>query len=127
MGVFTGIICSTTILLFTLIITIIIASTNTGFQKGFGEPFHYDAHTLSQISVSIHLLINILSIILLAASNCTMQVMASPTRADIDKAHRTGQWFDISVLSLRNLKRIPRRRKILCALPGLSSVPVHLL
>ncbi|KAF2108210.1 hypothetical protein BDV96DRAFT_285358 [Lophiotrema nucula] len=85
-----------------------------------------EPRTLSRISVGIHLLINALSTILLAASNYTMQVLSSPTRGDLDKAHRSGKWFDIGVLSSRNLSTIPGRRLLLCIVLGFSSIPLHL-
>jgi hypothetical protein len=78
-------------------------------------------------SSAIHIAVNALSTILLAVSNYTMQVLSSPTREDIDKAHAKHEHLDIGVLSVRNLTRIPRRRLLLFLLMGLSSIPIHLL
>ncbi|PVI04090.1 hypothetical protein DM02DRAFT_519244 [Periconia macrospinosa] len=58
--------------------------------------------------------------------NYTIQVLSAPTRAEVDKAHRKGQYFDIGVLSVHNLKRISWKRIFLCAIMLLSSVPLHL-
>jgi len=59
----------------------------------------------------LHVAINILSTLLLGASNFTMQCLVAPTRRDIDKAHSEGKWLDIGVPSIKNLPYIPRVRK----------------
>ncbi|KAF1966152.1 hypothetical protein BU23DRAFT_417826, partial [Bimuria novae-zelandiae CBS 107.79] len=58
--------------------------------------------------------------------NYTMQVLSSPTRKEIDRAHRNGKWFDIGVLGVHNLRRIPLKRLMLCSILILSSSPLHL-
>ncbi|KAH7129593.1 hypothetical protein B0J13DRAFT_139639 [Dactylonectria estremocensis] len=81
---------------------------------------------IRNVNVALHLLINVLSSILLAASNYGMQCLSAPTRADVDKAHSRGKWLDIGIPSIRNLADIPRKRAILWGLLVLSSVPLHL-
>jgi len=81
----------------------------------------------SQWSTIFHVLINVLSTILLGASNYTMQVLSSPTRSDIDVAHVKDGWLDVGLLSLHNLRFLPRGRVALSLLLGLSSIPLHLL
>ncbi|KAI5465240.1 hypothetical protein BGZ63DRAFT_347217 [Mariannaea sp. PMI_226] len=73
----------------------------------------------------LHLVVNIFSSILLAASNYGMQCLSAPTRADVDKAHFRGKWMDIGIPSIGNLFAIPRKRVVLWALLLLSSVPLH--
>ena len=80
-----------------------------------------------RISTRIHLVINILSTLLLGASNMCMQLLAAPTRSEIDRAHRDRYWLDIGVPSIRNLKYISRERLIVWVILGLSSVPLHFL
>lgn len=75
----------------------------------------------------VHLATNLLSTILLSGSNYCMQCLSAPTRSDIDFAHHAGRWLDIGVMSIRNLRRISRRRLFLWSLLGLSSLPLHLL
>ncbi|KAL8692921.1 MAG: hypothetical protein Q9218_002147 [Villophora microphyllina] len=82
---------------------------------------------MQNLSIWLHLLLNILSTVLLAASNYCMQCLSSPTRADIDKAHARHRWLDIGIPSVRNLFAVSRRRALLWALLALSSVPLHLL
>jgi hypothetical protein len=89
-------------------------------------PMSGEAEDMSWWSSAFHIVINILSTLLLGASNYTMQVLSSPTRGEIDRAHSSNQWLDIGVLSLRNLGRISRRRRFLCVILALSSIPIHL-
>ncbi|KAL9601249.1 MAG: hypothetical protein Q9219_002654 [cf. Caloplaca sp. 3 TL-2023] len=79
------------------------------------------------LTIWLHLLINVLSTVLLAASNYCMQCLSSPTRAKIDRAHARHRWLDIGVPSVRNLFRISRSRALLWSLLALSSFPLHLL
>ncbi|PVH96548.1 hypothetical protein DM02DRAFT_535057 [Periconia macrospinosa] len=78
-----------------------------------GVLFHGDCERARQLNTLLHLAINILSTILLSSSNYCMQILSAPTRKEVDEAHAKGQWLDIGVLSIRNLRRINRRRVML--------------
>ena len=82
---------------------------------------------VSRLSLWIHLAINALSTLLLSASNYTMQVLVSPTREEIDRAHARRDWLDIGIPSFRNLRHISAVRVQLWSLLALSSVPLHLM
>ena len=92
-----------------------------------GTLYHGDCGTSSQLSTRLHLLINLLSTLLIGSSNFCMQLLVAPTRAEVDKAHNEHRWLDIGVPSIDNLKSIPYKRRILWAMLGLSSVPLHFL
>ncbi|KAG8676539.1 hypothetical protein FPOAC1_002544 [Fusarium poae] len=79
------------------------------------------------MSLLIHLIINVLGSVLLSASNYGMQCLSTPTRADVDKAHAQKRWVDIGIPSFRNLREVSTRRVILWWLLVLSSLPLHLL
>lgn len=72
-----------------------------------------------------HILINILSTLLLGASNLSMQLLAAPTRREVDRAHSEGKWLDIGVPSWRNLRSISRTRLLIWWCLALSSIPLH--
>jgi hypothetical protein len=127
MGIILGCCMSSIVLGVNITVLIIGATRGKGFQGGFAVPMSGLAEEVSWWSSAIHILINALSTLLLAASNYTMQVLSSPTRKDLDKAHAKNEHLDIGVLSLRNLGRIPRRRLLLFIIMGLSSIPIHLL
>lgn len=71
--------------------------------------------------------INVLSSLLLGASNFCMQILSAPTRKEIDAAHARRKWLSIGVPSLKNLFYIDRKKGALWILLGLSSIPLHLL
>ena len=75
----------------------------------------------------LHLAINVLSTILLSASNYCIQCLSSPTRQEVNKAHANAEWLDIGVPSIRDLRYIGWRRIITWWLLGLNSVPLHLM
>ncbi|KAF4624484.1 hypothetical protein G7Y89_g13685 [Cudoniella acicularis] len=94
---------------------------------GFSYLYTRSCKKVATISLWIHLAINVLSTMLLSASNYTMQVISSPTRKEIDKAHREFRWLDIGVSSTRNLRHISGGRIIMWIVLGLGSAPLHLM
>ncbi|GIZ44544.1 hypothetical protein CKM354_000774000 [Cercospora kikuchii] len=83
--------------------------------------------TSRAIDLSMHLFINLLGTILLAAGNNCAQILSAPTREEITQAHRRGRWVDIGVPSVRNLREIPAWRISLWLLLYISSAPLHLI
>ncbi|KAI9172367.1 hypothetical protein HJFPF1_01869 [Paramyrothecium foliicola] len=55
------------------------------------------------MAYGVSVAVNILGLIILAGANYAFQVLSSPTRAEIDIAHRQESWVDIGIPSLRNL------------------------
>lgn len=87
-----------------------------------------DCNHVERATIWFHVGINVLSSLLLSASNYTMQALCSPTRKEIDRAHAKGDWVDIGTPSVRNIfGRISWKRTSLWWILGLSSVPIHLL
>ncbi|KAH6644216.1 hypothetical protein C7974DRAFT_17012 [Boeremia exigua] len=95
-------------------------------ESGIVTLFIGDESKITRLNTIFHVFINVLSSLLLAGSNYTMQVLSSPTRQEVDTAHRQRDWLAIGLLSPRNWKRIARKRALLCLILGLSSVPLHL-
>jgi hypothetical protein len=104
-----------------------IAGAVAGYKGGIAQLVRGDSVKVSNYNTAYHTLINILSTILLSASNYTMQVLSSPTRKEIDLAHAKGYWVEIGVVSMRNLRVMSRKRRLLWWMLGISSVPLHLL
>lgn len=75
----------------------------------------------------IHVIINILGTLLLGASNLTLQLIAAPTRTEVDNAHSKGIWLDIGVPSLKNLLKISRTSLLIWCCLAISSLPIHFL
>ena len=114
------------VLIINLILTI-WAIAKTGIQDGLGTLYDGSCKRTTSLTFWIHLAINVLSTLLLGASNYSMQCLSSPTRSEIDKAHSQGIWLDIGVPSVRNLRRLSTPRIFLWWLLAISSIPLHLL
>lgn len=77
--------------------------------------------------VALHLLINVLSTAILAASNYTMQTLVAPSREEVDEEHKKGRWLDIGTPSTRNLFVVARHRVWLWVVLLTTATPFHLL
>jgi len=113
-------------------IFLLVGERRAGFpslSSNQGKRTIYDGNcdSTKKINVGVHLLINILSTILLGASNYCMQCMSAPTREEAEQAHAKFRWVDIGVPSIRNLSKIRGLRALLWLLLGISSLPLHLL
>ncbi|KAF5366876.1 hypothetical protein D9757_011930 [Collybiopsis confluens] len=108
-------------------IVILVWSATKSGGSAIGIAFQGDCNTVDQYSVGIHLVINVLSTVLLGASNYMMQTLCAPTRAEVDRAHKKGIWLDIGLQSIRNLKYASRMKRILWVALSISSIPLHLL
>ena len=115
-------------LVFTVNVAVTIwAATKFGVQKGIGTIQDGSCAEARSLSLWLHVAINALSTLLLSASNYTMQCLSSPTRDEVDKAHKQGIRLDIGVPSIRNLRLISWNRIILWWLLALSGIPLHFL
>ena len=82
---------------------------------------------ISTVDTVMHFVINVLSILLLTASNFVMQCLSSPTREEINKAYSKGHWLDIGVPTMKNLTCIDLWRSFLWILLAFSSIPLAFL
>ena len=125
-----GILCcavaSAVVMVINLTLTV-WASKRYGLQEGLGTIVDGKCSETKKLAVCTHLGINVLSTLLLGASNYTMQCLSSPTREDINRAHSQNLWLNIGTPSIRNLLGISRSRMVLWWLVAISSVPLHLL
>ncbi|PWY87377.1 hypothetical protein BO70DRAFT_287518 [Aspergillus heteromorphus CBS 117.55] len=78
-------------------------------------------------TTGLHLVINVLSTVVLAASSYCMQCLSSPSRTEIDRAHAERVWLDVGVSSLRNLTFAGWTRRALWLALMMTSVPIHLI
>jgi hypothetical protein len=128
MGVLLSCLSLSIVLICNIALVVVGTRTYSGYNKdSVSTILEGDEARISGLNTLIHVIINALSTILLSASNYTMQVLISPTRDEIDSAHRARKWFKISLFSLRNLQIISRKHVILCVVLAISSLPLHLL
>lgn len=117
---------SVLVLIANLILTILPISKGST-TNGIGTIYEGDCGSIRKWNTVLHLGINILSTILLSASNFCMQLLVAPIRSEIDRAHGEQAWMDIGIPSLRNLGYINWKRKVVWVLLALSSGTLHLL
>ncbi|KAJ5221343.1 uncharacterized protein N7469_010230 [Penicillium citrinum] len=77
-------------------------------------------------TIMAHFIINMMSTILQAASNFSMQCLNSPTRREVDAAHSKSIWLDIGTPSIRNIFHGSKAKGALWMLLGFSSFPLHM-
>ncbi|KAI1080057.1 hypothetical protein F5B20DRAFT_542097 [Whalleya microplaca] len=106
---------------------VIYTNLNYPSRNGVGLIFAGDCDEVNKLDGYCHLLINILSTGMLTASNHCTQLLAAPTRADVDRAHRDKTWLDIGVPNLRNFRYIGGWRRLVCVLLVFCSLPIHLM
>lgn len=117
---------STFVLVLNIVLAILTATTWTT-TEGVSTAFMGDCTVAARTTTALHLLINLLSSLLLGASNYCMQRLVAPTRKEIDIAHLKKKWLDVGVPSVRNLVSISTRRLAIWLLLGLTSMPLHFL
>ncbi|KAJ5969588.1 hypothetical protein N7501_005836 [Penicillium viridicatum] len=119
------------ILAINLILTIIAAGIATRHgNSAWGISvviYQGDCGIVKRWSLALHLIINILSTLILAASNYCMQTLVAPTREEVDAAHARGEWLDIGGASIKNLLAIGRDRLGLWIILMLTASPFHLM
>ncbi|KAK2782992.1 hypothetical protein FQN53_009405 [Emmonsiellopsis sp. PD_33] len=122
---------ATTVLIVNIILTIIAAARAYSTYEGqsFGSAILYQGSCSrsKNWATGLHFVINILSTLVLAASNYSMQSLNAPSRQEVDNAHSRGKWLDIGTPSWRNLRVAGKRRRILWSLLLASSLPIHLI
>jgi hypothetical protein len=125
-GVLVAIIVVLSVLLLNIILVIIAASSWHPVDR-IATAFTGDCNKAARTTTALHLLINLLSSLLLGASNYCMQRLVSPTRKEVDACHSRNIWLDIGMPSVRNLFSINKGRTALWFLLALSSAPLHFL
>lgn len=128
MGVLLGTITSMLVLICNIAMVILGAKAKGGYDRdGVATLIEGEEVTVSRLNTICHVFINVLSTVLLSASNYTMQVLNAPTRYEMDRAHANGKWLDVGLLSVHNMRIISSKRAALCLVLAVSSLPLHLL
>ena len=116
-----------TAILLTNIIVLVWTTSNYRMENGIGSFYKGSCAKAKSLNTWLQLLINILCTVLLGSSNYCMQCLTSPTRDEVDKAHRRKRLLRIGVPSLRNLRFISGYRVFVWVCLGLSALPIHFL
>ncbi|PKY07948.1 hypothetical protein P168DRAFT_331255 [Aspergillus campestris IBT 28561] len=120
----------TSIILF-INVVLTITAASMSYSKYQSQGYNYlalyqgNCSTSKNLARGMHGLINVLSTLMLAASNYCMQCLSAPSRQSIDEAHAQRKWMHIGVPSLKNLRSIGLKSQILWTLLCITSVPIH--
>jgi hypothetical protein len=124
----TGFLSSTSVLMINAVFVCVLARKHGfGSNRGVISLYEGECAWTKRVNTGAHVCINILSTFLLGASNVCMQLLAAPTRDEVDAAHQRRVWLDIGIPSWKNLRNIKRSRVWVWALLGLSSIPLHFM
>ena len=123
-GALTSCVTALIVLLINISVTLWATSSYSTVDR-IATLFHGSCEHAKSINMWLQLAINILSTLLLGASNYCMQCLSSPTRDEVDKAHSKRSFLHIGVPSGRNLMGIGWKRKMLWLSLGLSALPLH--
>ncbi|KAI1822183.1 hypothetical protein F4861DRAFT_415669 [Xylaria intraflava] len=86
-----------------------------------------DCSTATRIKIGANTVINVFSVVLLAGANYVFQVLISPTRREISKAHDRKRWLDIGMPSLRNLAYVSVPRAMIGLAALLVAIAIHVI
>ncbi|CAI6341145.1 unnamed protein product [Periconia digitata] len=103
------------------------ASTQSMLGAAVAIIFEGDCVEAKDLSTASHVVINILSTLLLGASNYCMHIACSPSRRDIDRMHARKKTLQIGINSVSNVFKLPWNRRIAWCILGLSSIPLYLI
>lgn len=89
--------------------------------------YHGPCSTSNSLDLFLQFVINIFSTCVLASSNFFMQIVSSPTRKELDHAHRSLHSLEIGVSSFKNLGSLSWFKILAWGGLFLTSVPIHLV
>ena len=89
--------CTAGVVLLVNLIFLVVAIVTVGQDNGIGTLYKGDCDTVKRWDTIIHLILNLLGVAILAASNFTVQCISSPTREELDKAHANRRPLDIGI------------------------------
>ncbi|KAF3028958.1 hypothetical protein E8E15_009576 [Penicillium rubens] len=85
-------------------VAVVLAYSKYGAGEFGYAPIHQGKCSVAKNSATgIHLVINILSTIMLGASNYCMQCLAAPSRSEVDEAHQKRAWLAIGTPDIAHL------------------------
>ena len=117
----------TTVVFFANIILLGWAYPKLESSGGNALLYKGDCDEMKKIDTWSHFGINVLSTLLLGASNAAMQCLVAPSREDIDRAHPRGRVLEIGINGLANWRNMGWRRRSIWFALVMSSFPLHLL
>lgn len=112
----------------TLLLIILVIVISQGDSNLFSTAiiFKGDCRTTKIVNSLLHLLLNLISGLILASSRFFMQILSSPSRQEVGRAHLQLRSLDIGVPSVKNFLFISPVKAVGWMVLLISSVPIHL-
>ncbi|KAI8963300.1 hypothetical protein F5Y11DRAFT_365301 [Daldinia sp. FL1419] len=111
-----------------LLVSLVVMITQRGSALNSTTPiFEGDCQKTHRINSALQVLISITSTLILASSRFSMQILSSPSRLEVDRAHLHLRSLEIGISSMKNLRFISRYKAIGWIILLISSTPIHLL
>lgn len=109
------------------LVLLIVVSTRTRMFAGDSAVWVGSCDRADRIGIGLRALVNIFGVALLAGANYAFQVLSSPTRREVDRAHGRKRWLDIGVPSVRNLRHISGFRATLASIVLFTAVSIQVM
>lgn len=110
------------LLLIVVAVAIVVGIIRVSLFSGDSIIFAGTCSTAKKIDWVLHAVISAFSMVLLAGASYTFQVLSSPTRAEVDKAHGRKKWLDIGIPSIRNLAHMDPKRVVMATVLLVAAV-----
>ncbi|ROW07624.1 hypothetical protein VPNG_06852 [Cytospora leucostoma] len=91
----------------------VYAGSKVPITTGEMDLFTGSCQGATSIDWGLHALINVFVMILIVGASYIFQVLSSPTRSEVSRAHDGKQWLEIGVPSVRNFGHIAKLRAVL--------------
>ncbi|RYP53805.1 hypothetical protein DL768_001256 [Monosporascus sp. mg162] len=109
------------------IVLLIVVLTKTRLLAGDPTMWSGDCGKARDINAGLHAVISVFSVVFLAGANYVFQVLTSPTRNEVDKAHESKRWLDIGVTSIRNFAHISGLRAFLGSTVLFTAISIQVI
>ena len=103
---------------------ITILGTDWEATDGLGTIYKGECLQFHLITLGLHVVINVLRTALFGAAYPCMQLIAAPTRKEVDEAHKQRCGLDIGAPTFHHLTHISRHHLMIMIIPTIS-VPLH--
>lgn len=103
-------------------VCLILAVSKASIVAGESVLFAGSCATASSISWGLHAAISVFVVVLVGGANYVFQVLSSPTREEVTRAHEKKKWLDIGIPSVRNFSHIASSRVFLAVTILLAAV-----
>lgn len=115
------------IILITGFVCLVVAGTQIALLIGAMDLFNGSCTTAKGMNWGLHAVVNLAVVVFILGANYVFQVLSSPTRAEVARAHESKGWLEIGVPSVSNLKHVSKVKAFLAFLLLAVAVAIQIL